>query len=122
MGNGEIRLVRAYLGLVLCGLTIGCDWLNPSTLVIQNGGSVTAKGVVVSTDRGDRWELGDIPAGEMKRFSASIEGEGGLDLSFSYQGKRIKAPGCYYTSGGLNPAKGKVTIKNEHIRMDCTSG
>jgi hypothetical protein len=64
-----------------------------------------------------------LPPGKTVLFSESLSGEGALEVEFKTGGKRVKSSGgCYYTSGGLNPADATVTIRGEQVRFDCRSG
>ena len=112
-------LVLFAVGLAAIGLPVGCDLLNPSRLVIKNVGNAPIENVVVSAGEGQQWALGDLPVGQTMHFSRSLKGEGGLDVSFSFGAERVVWNGCYYTSGGLMPAEGKLAINGRETSGSC---
>lgn len=117
------RVTTTLIACVIASVGLGgCDLLNPSRLLIENVGTSVAENVVVSTSAGQQWTLGDLPSGETLRFSESIPGEGGVEVSYTTAGKRVRSIDCYYTSGGLGPARGTVTIKEGQVHMRCGSG
>jgi hypothetical protein len=110
------------IAVAYCSIT-ACALLYPSKMVISNIGTTTATSLSVISSEGQTWPLGDLPPGETTHFTESLSGEGSLQVEFTVGGKRVRSRGgCYYTSGGMNPADGIVTIRGEEVQVDCRSG
>lgn len=122
VGRIAASLRRAFV-VAACGCAGAFGLLNPSELIISTVGTTGVTSLSVISTEGHLWPLGDLPPGRTVHFSESLSGEGALQVEFTTGGKRVKSSGgCYYTSGGLNPAYATVTIRGPKVRVDCRSG
>ncbi|QIG79442.1 hypothetical protein [Stakelama tenebrarum] len=102
--------------LVAFAMLIGACRDYYSTFEVINGGREPITDVVIS-DRKTSWEMGAAGPGEILSFSEHLHGEGSFFVSWTIDGKRYRARGCYYTGG--YPARGKVIIEGKDIKYGC---
>jgi len=69
-------------------------------------------------DDANVWKLGDLKPGAKTTFHGHLAGEDTGTVSWTINGKRYSADGCFYTVGGS--AHGTLLVVGDHLEYRCT--
>ena len=84
---------------------------------VINGTKVEVTDVTVS-DGPKMWKLGNLEPGARTAFEGHLTGEDTGTISWTIDGKRYSADGCFYTVGSAT--HGTVIIAGDHLDYRCT--
>jgi len=109
-------LRRALGAFVIAAWLSGCSGYYNDFDVI-NGTKVEIRDLSVS-DGGTVWKLGNLGPGAKTTFHGHFAGEDTGTVSWTLNGKRYSADGCFYTVGGAT--HGTVIVAGDHLDYRCT--
>ena len=109
MGRGLGVVVMLAVGLSACGASNSFD--------ITNGTKVAIVDLTVS-DGPHVWKLGNLKPGARTTFAGGLTGQDTGTISWTINGKRYSADGCFYTVGGAT--HGSLTVAGDHLDYRCT--
>ena len=84
---------------------------------ISNGTKFEIHDVSVS-DGPNVWKLGDLKPGAQTSFRGHLAGEDTGIISWTINGKKYSAEGCFYTVG--DSSHGSLTVVGDHLDYRCT--
>ena len=84
---------------------------------IINGTRLEIRDVAVS-DGPKVWRLGSLKPGAQTTFHGHLTGEDSGTISWTFNGKRYSADGCFYTVGSAT--HGTVIVAGDHLDYRCT--
>jgi hypothetical protein len=116
LGSITVRQRIRTTGLFALALMVAACRGDPSDLTIKNGTKHRVSDVSI-TDGRTTWNLGSLNPGANVTFEQPLHGEADAVISWSLQGERHSAEGCYYT-GGM-PLRGSVVIVGDHLDYRC---
>ena len=107
---------RLAMPIVLAASLAGCGaYYNDFDII--NGTKVEVRDLAVS-DGPNVWKLGSLRPGAQTTFHGDLAGEDTGTISWTIDGKRYSADGCFYTVGGST--HGSLTIVGDHLDYRCT--
>ena len=102
--------------LVVVAALAGCgSYYNDFDII--NGTKIEVRDLSVS-DGPNVWKLGDLKPGARTIFHGHLAGEDTGTISWTIDGKKYSADGCFYTVGGTT--HGSLTIAGDHLDYRCT--
>jgi hypothetical protein len=84
---------------------------------IINGTKVEVRDVAVS-DGQTVWKLGNLKPAAQTTFHGHLTGEDTGTISWTINGKRYSADGCFYTVG--SSTHGSLIVAGDHLDYRCT--
>lgn len=110
----KVVFIRSFV--LACALLLtACDRFF-SDLTVVNDSTVEVHNVSFSDGR-KIWQLGDLKPKQSTHLSVHMHGEGSGSISWTYDGRRLKREGCYYT--GWQPARGLLRIHHTSLSYRC---
>jgi hypothetical protein len=110
-----MRSRRLFAGLIALSLTSCGSYFNDFDVI--NGTKAEIRDVSVS-DGATTWKLGDLRPGEKAAFHGHFSDEATGTVSWTLDGKRYSADGCFYTVGSASYAT--LTVVGDHLDYRCT--